>query len=275
MEQGAAMQKNPRIAFPTLVLALVVTSGWALTIALVFAGALPYWAAVVISTPLAYIAFTPMHDATHGSVARAKWINAVVGRACGLVLFAPYSAFRWAHLTHHKHTNHADHDPDMWSATGPVWTHPLRWLTQDIGYYVHYVRAWKSRPVRERAETVGTLVSLVAVVALAFWAGYGWEVTLLWLVPARLALGLLAFLFDYVPHHPYAATAKEDRFAATRNLGTDVLSPFLLYQNWHLSHHLTPGVPFYRYGKAWRARFGDDPRATGPRRAPKGAHGAT
>lgn len=251
------MRKNPTLALPTLLLASTVVTGWGATVALVFAGVLPYWAAVLLATPLAYVAFTPMHDATHGSVARAKWINAVVGRACGLVLFAPYSAFRWAHLAHHKHTNHAAEDPDMWSAAGPVWSHPLRWLTQDVGYYAHYVRVWKTRPVAERVETVVTLAALLALVGVAFWAGHGLEVTVLWLVPTRLAVGLLAFLFDYVPHHPHNVTAREDRYRATRNLGGRTLSPWMLYQNWHLSHHMMPGVPFYRYASAWRARFGD------------------
>ncbi len=253
------MQKNPVLAVPTMLLAAAVTVGWGMTIVLAVSGTLPYWAAILLATPLAYVAFTPMHDATHGSVARAKWINAVVGRLCGLVLVAPYSAFRWAHLTHHKHTNHAENDPDMWSATGPMWSHPLRWVTQDLGYYVHYVRGWKSRPVQERVETVATFLVIWSVVAAAFWAGYGLEVTLLWLLPARLAVGILAFLFDYVPHYPHHVTAREDRFAATRNLGGDGFNAFFLYQNWHLSHHLTPGVPFYRYASTWRARFGDDP----------------
>ena len=27
-----------------------------------------------------------------------------------------------------------------------------------------------------------------------------------------------------------------------------------MYQNYHLVHHLYPTVPFYRYGKVWKAR---------------------
>lgn len=258
------MQKNPKVAVPTVLLALAVVAGWLTTAGLALAGVIPLWLAAALATPLAYVAFTPMHDATHGSVARAKWINAVVGRVCGLLLFAPYSAFRWAHLTHHKHTNHTENDPDMWSASGPVWSHPLRWLTQDIGYYFHYLRVWRKRPVKERVETVVTFLALTALAGVIAGSGYGLELVALWLIPARLGIAILAFLFDYVPHHPHAVTAKEDRFEATRNVGYDWLNVFYLYQNWHLSHHLMPGVPFYRYQAAWRARFGPEPDARQP-----------
>lgn len=27
-----------------------------------------------------------------------------------------------------------------------------------------------------------------------------------------------------------------------------------MYQNHHLMHHLYPTIPFYRYGRAWKAR---------------------
>jgi len=34
-----------------------------------------------------------------------------------------------------------------------------------------------------------------------------------------------------------------------------LLTPVLLYQNYHLVHHLYPTVPFYRYISIWRARL--------------------
>jgi fatty acid desaturase len=33
-----------------------------------------------------------------------------------------------------------------------------------------------------------------------------------------------------------------------------LLTPLLLYQNYHLVHHVYPTVPFYRYLKIWKAK---------------------
>jgi len=217
-------------------------------------GVAPWWVTLPIQGLTAYALFTPMHDASHGSVSRRKWVNEVVGRVCSLVLTAPFGAFRWAHLLHHKHTNEADHDPDHWTGAGPWWQLPLRWATLDLHYYVFYATHWSERPVRERVETVATVAGLVAVLTGLAMSGWGLEVLLCWVLPARFAITALAFLFDYLPHHPHEITSSEDRYRATHNFRELWLTPVLLYQNYHLLHHLQPGVPFYRYAAVWRAR---------------------
>ncbi|MCA9774731.1 MAG: fatty acid desaturase [Myxococcales bacterium] len=251
---------NPRVSWPTMGLFALCIGGWAGTLGLALGGALPAWAAVPLLAVFAYVSFTPMHDGVHKSITRAAWMNDAIGRVAAVPLFAPFIAFRWCHLQHHRKTNHPTEDPDFWSGRGPGWVLPLRWLTQDLHYYVAYFGRWRSRPAAERAEAVGTLALFVAIAAGLAAAGWGREVVLYWLVPARLAIGWLAFTFDYLPHWPYAASAAEDRFVATRNLRWSPtregrwLGPAMLWQNFHLVHHLYPGVPFHRYARVWRAR---------------------
>jgi ring-1,2-phenylacetyl-CoA epoxidase subunit PaaE len=73
-------------------------------------------------------------------------------------------------------------------------------------------------------------------------------------VPQRLAVLLLGWSFDYLPHHGLHLTHRQDPFKATRNrVGLErLLSPVMLYQNYHLVHHLHPVIPFYRYIAVWR-----------------------
>ncbi len=73
-------------------------------------------------------------------------------------------------------------------------------------------------------------------------------------LPARLAILLLAFSFDDLPHRPHRVTAAEDRFRATRLVDSRVLEVLLVAQNYHLIHHLYPAVPFYRYRQVWVAQ---------------------
>jgi fatty acid desaturase len=66
----------------------------------------------------------------------------------------------------------------------------------------------------------------------------------------------LAITFDFLPHYPHQAQAKDQPFQCTSNrVGMEwLLTPVLLFQNYHLVHHLYPTVPFYRYLKIWYAR---------------------
>ena len=95
---------------------------------------------------------------------------------------------------------------------------------------------------------VGSLMTAAIV------AGFGVELLWLYILPQRLAVLWLAFAFDYLPHHGLHHRPSEDKFKTTRNrVGYErLLSPMLLYQNYHLVHHLHPVVPFYRYLKVWR-----------------------
>jgi ring-1,2-phenylacetyl-CoA epoxidase subunit PaaE len=74
------------------------------------------------------------------------------------------------------------------------------------------------------------------------------------LIPGRIALGVLAWWFDWLPHHGLEVTQRKNRYRATRiRIGLEwLLTPVLLYQNYHLVHHLHPSIPFYRYITAWR-----------------------
>lgn len=220
---------------------------------------------MVLNTVASFLVFTPQHEGVHGAVGRSRVLNSLVGVVGGLPVMIPFHPFRYIHLEHHRHTNDPQRDPDWWSgvASSPWWL-PLRWATQDLHYYVRYLRVWSSRP---RSERWCTGLTLGAMVGMAGWGtalGHGDVVLLLWIVPARMAVMLLAWLFDYLPHHPHEVSVREDRYGTTRVLDHGVLGPFLQNQHLHVIHHLYPAVPFYRYPKVW-AELGPQLRTRGVR----------
>jgi fatty acid desaturase len=91
----------------------------------------------------------------------------------------------------------------------------------------------------------GLVVGLVILIAL----GLGWEALWLWVVPGLVAATLLAFAFDWVPHHPHSV---QGRYVDTRIVAFPMLTLPMLWQNYHLIHHLYPRIPFYRYGACFR-----------------------
>jgi ring-1,2-phenylacetyl-CoA epoxidase subunit PaaE len=137
---------------------------------------------------------------------------------------------------------------------GPAWQRPLRWVTIDYAYLFFYLPRMRSRPGREQVEAVfGLALALAIPIALIATGNVvAWLVLLL--VPSRLTILFLAWAFDYLPHHRLHKTPREDRLKTTRNrVGWEwLLSPTLLYQNYHLVHHLHPVIPFYRYLAVWR-----------------------
>jgi fatty acid desaturase len=166
---------------------------------------------------------------------------------------APFPAFRLVHLTHHRHTNDPIRDPDMWSGGGSPWTWPLRWATQDLYYYAYYFRHRAERPRKEVAAVVLGVVTLASLLVTLVALGHGTSVLLFWVLPARLAIVLLALAFDFIPHHPHDVLQADDPLRASSILEKRWLTPFMLGQNYHLIHHLYPGIPFYGYGTAWWA----------------------
>jgi beta-carotene hydroxylase len=242
----------PKVAWPTLGLLALALLLSALGLALGVSGALPWPLAALLCAVGAYLSFTPLHEAAHRSLSRPRALNEIAGRLASLPLMAPFPALRYLHLEHHKHTNDRERDPDYYSGAGSAWLRPLRWATQDLHYYLRAARSLEKLRPAERLEAALSLFGFWGAVAALSFAGYGAQVFLYWVLPARLAIVLLAYAFDYLPHRPHAVTAAADRVRATGVFDSGLLNALLLGQSYHLIHHLYPGVPFYRYRAVWR-----------------------
>jgi len=210
-----------------------------------------------ISTVCIYGQFTVAHDAVHRSVAKNKYINDSLGILSQFWLspLSSWHALKISHLEHHKYTNDEEKDPDYWaSARGPggKYLTPLRWLTIDFKYaYDYALISWKEHPIELLYHGLITALFLSAY-------KYGFLMSLFkyWILPSRLALCFLAFAFDFLPHYPHDVTKEENKYLTTSYLSTckllkPLLSLLVLYQNYHIAHHLHPGVPFYRYKEIW------------------------
>jgi fatty acid desaturase len=254
-EPDRALLAAPDIAWATLALSAACLSVWVGSLLALATESLPAYVTVPLSTVAAFATFTPLHDASHQALARSRWVNEVVGRLAAIpLLFGVFGAFRYLHLEHHKFTNEPERDPDHWVALGPSWLLPLRWMTIEYPYITMYRRRLRPAKRIERFELRTALPLLVAVIAVASYMGYGRAVLFGWYLPAKVAAFLLAYAFDYLPHRPHLVPARVDRFRATIVQSDPWRTPLLLYQNYHLIHHLYPAIPFYRYSRVWRAQ---------------------
>ncbi|MEM9303668.1 MAG: fatty acid desaturase [Pseudomonadota bacterium] len=255
-----ALTTRPKIAWPTLLLMVASGTLFLAASAAFLTGAIGVALMVGANTVAFYLAFTVAHDASHNAVSSIRPVNDGIGRLATLFLFPlpVFRMFRFVHMQHHRFTNDPDRDPDLYCGRGHPLTLPLRWATLDLRYFVLYLRpdVFGSRPVGERREFLAAVLLGVALITLVISQGWLVEYLLLFLLPSRLNVFLLALAFDFLPHYPHEKRAGDAPFEATSNrVGLErLLTPLLLSQNYHLVHHLYPTVPFYRYLRVWKAR---------------------
>jgi ring-1,2-phenylacetyl-CoA epoxidase subunit PaaE len=247
----------PLVAVPTLMLLVVGIAMWVTSTVLYLGDTLAWWATIPINAIAGYLLFTVAHDAGHHSASNVKWLNDLMGRLSTpfFALHAGFPVWRFIHMQHHRFTNHDDgSDPDHYTMRGPGWQKPLRWITIDYAYLTFYLPKLKTRKRPEQIEAVIGILAFAAVYGGLIATGNITDLLVLFFIPSRLAIIYLAWAFDYLPHHGLHHKPTEDRLKTTRNrVGFErLMSPILLYQNYHLVHHLHPIVPFYRYIDVWR-----------------------
>lgn len=252
----------PKIAWPTVMLFFANLLIMLTVVVLREFSWISYAAAMVVLTCCMFSMFTVAHDAAHGSISKDfKWVNEIIGRISfgSIGPFGCFAPWRWVHHMHHKYTNHPSNDPDRFCSGGSIRLAPIRCACLVFHLFVWYVKRAHTRPVLEVLELASHLFVNAVLVWKGFEYGFWPQLAFYWVIPSLLAFTLLAFFFDFVPHHDHEATPIESRYHTTSMLKTypvlqPVLTLLLQYQDYHLIHHLYPTIPFYRYVDKWQEK---------------------
>ncbi|MCW2737539.1 fatty acid desaturase [Nocardioides sp.] len=247
----------PRLAWPTVLLFVGTVGLFTFEVWAVLAAQWSPWLTVPIGAAVTFLMFSVLHEATHHAISTDTRLNNAFGHLSQpfVAAYTTFPLMQFIHIEHHRNTNEPKaSDPDAWTSEGPWWQLPFRWATIDVWYVVFYLRRLRGRPRSEVVVTLATFLSVASVFAAVAATGFLYELVVLYLVPQRIGLTILAWWFDYLPHHGLTATQRENKYRATRvRVGGEAwLTPLFVYQNYHLVHHLHPSVPFYRYVRAWR-----------------------
>ena len=250
-------ERVPALALPTVALFGGALAVWGLATWAVLTEALSPWLTVPMHTAAGFVMFTVLHDAVHYSISSTRWVNGLFGRLAApfVAIYMAFPMFKFIHIQHHRFANEdPETDPDHYTSEGPWWQLPFRWLTIDYWYARFYLQNRRRQSKADARENLAVALVAVAAIAVAVAGGALWEVALIVLIPQRIGLGLLAWWFDWLPHHGLGKTQRENRYRATRiRVGLEWLfTPLMLSQNYHLVHHLHPSIPFYRYLPTWR-----------------------
>lgn len=246
----------PKLALPTIGIFLASLTAFVTCTVGYINGWSPWWVTIPVNAAVTFVMFTVVHDASHYSISSMRWVNGLMGRLAWLFVgpVVAFPSFGYIHIQHHRHSNDDDQDPDTFASHGKWWQLPLRWSLVEYFYLRYYLPRARSRPVLEVGETMVMMALSLTGLVVAIVTGNFWILAVVFLIPQRIGLTILAWWFDWLPHHGLEDTQRTNRYRATRNrVGAEWLfTPVLLSQNYHLVHHLHPSVPFYRYLRTWK-----------------------
>ena len=198
--------------------------------------------------------FTAMHECSHATAFRSRWLNRAVGSIAGMVLLIAPTWFFYFHQDHHKFTQDPDRDPELaapkpqglggyflYLSGMPFWAGNLRVLLgtaagrRDDAYIPASMRHAVAREARIMLAILAMLLTGLAM------AG--------WLVPYLLLPLLLGqpFLRAYLlAEHAGCAEQHDNMLANSRTLLTTGPVRFLAWNMpYHAEHHSFPAVPFH------------------------------
>lgn len=205
--------------------------------------------------------FAPVHECSHGTPFRSRWMNETVFWIVCLIYMVPPTFFRYYHATHHTYTQIRGKDPDMmprkmtvrfylWYVTAiPFWTRGVRWfLFHPFGKIAdnerHYVPESEIPCAAREARIIMAIYLAVAVVSVIF---QSWLAVWLWIVPRLVGEPFMRWI--RITEHGECEEGPDLR-TNTRTTKTSRLIYFLFWNMpYHAEHHLCPMVPFHALGR--------------------------
>jgi fatty acid desaturase len=211
-------------------------------------------AMVVQGILIAYL-FAPLHEGSHYTPFKTRWLTDLVAWLSGAAIIWNSSFLRYSHLWHHRYIQDPTRDPELES---PKPTNLREYLRRLSGFdYLRgniraqlrilggrfegmpYIPAAARPAVRRSVAWQFAVYAALAAVAIR----YPGAVLLYWLVP--LLLGYPFLLTVLIPEHAGCAE-NGDNYANTRT--TYTWWPLrLIYWNmsYHAEHHANPAIPFH------------------------------
>jgi beta-carotene hydroxylase len=205
----------------------------------IFAG-LGIWApAAVCVVALSFVTYGSVsHDLVHRNLGLSTRLNDRLLIAIELLGLRSGTAYRLAHLHHHRRYP-ADDDVEGAAAKMSF----FRSLFEGVIFQAKIFRwAWKERPkYRRQIAMEGCLIGFgyLAAVAATFWT----VTPLVYALLMTAGAWIIPLVTSYVPHNPYAKLEVHQ----TRAFRGMVLSTLAFEHLYHLEHHLYPAVPHHNW----------------------------
>ncbi len=241
-----------------------IAADWAIIVAAIavseYAGnAFVYLLSVLVIAGRMHALGCLVHEAAHYRIIKARrlsdWMSDLL---LAWPMLATVDGYRQNHLAHHQHAN-TDDDPDWTAKRGMAqFTFPqkvARGLVQLLGYLVavnsirdmvHMAKRMSKNDRSTRGYKLLRLGFYVAAAAIITLAGIWREFALYWLVPFFTVFCLFLYVRSVAEH--FGSMDYTDELTSSRTVYPHAWEKLFFAPhniNYHLEHHLYPGVPFY------------------------------
>jgi len=211
-----------------------------------------------------------MHDAAHYRGYSNRTINDIVGEIIALPTTASMAGYRNSHFAHHRELN-SQRDPDWTRNIGLEefeFPKPRPGMVKYILQYLTGLKIWsavtgfhKNKETRDIPAIVARsrLVFFVALLAASIWFGFWKQLLLYWIVPVMTVFVAIRYIRNVAEHYAveHENVLNESRTVLAPWWELYLIAPWGL--NYHLEHHLFPGVPCFRLAELHRLLMTREP----------------
>ncbi|MFJ9564961.1 fatty acid desaturase family protein [Streptomyces fuscichromogenes] len=212
------------------------------------------------------------HEALHSIGFRGRRANVVAGVLLGIPMLTGFSAYRAAHMRHHRYLGTPDnreyfdygdqygHRDRTRARTALAWVYRFSMISLYRQFLVETLRLASGRSVPgEKPATVRDIrrdhlvITAVLVMAVTVSVATGSTFAVwAWLVPVLLVAGPVHAAVE-LPEHYRCETGTTDVFRNTRTIRSNRLMAWYTNgNNFHVEHHLMPSLPIAHLGRLQR-----------------------
>ncbi|RTZ23453.1 fatty acid desaturase family protein [Vibrio penaeicida] len=207
---------------------------------------------------------TLLHESAHRVLARNITLNDFLGKYfTGYMVFQTFKTYAKSHVVmHHNYLGNVKKDPDfkLYIDSGLYDDISKRefvfrflispFLFSRTPYYIKYLVVNRLGNIKD-SEVRLLLVYWFVIISTTMYLGLFKYLVLYWFVPLVTVFPIIGWFVEMAEHYPIIEDSKGVR--KTRNRFSSPLEMFLTglhAENYHLTHHLNPSIPYWNLKKA-------------------------
>jgi fatty acid desaturase len=220
---------------------------------------------VVLSGLMFAHAVELQHQTLHGLGYRNRRANEIAGIFLGLPMLVSYTAYRESHLLHHRYLGTPNNKEffEYGDRREKYFTLSAFGVARRLFMLDHYLvllsgicrslanipdATQSSKTFRKiRREYLLMLIFITTLTWISEISGH-WVILLLWVLPLAIVANPVHSLIE-LPEHHKCAPSTTNPFLNTRSIRSNIfMTWFTNGNNFHVEHHLAPGLPIERLG---------------------------